>query len=68
VTAGDLPAFVEGVERLGDAAGYARLASRFGVAASAADFWRVSDGVIDALAAQSPIDAALPDYGRFELR
>ncbi len=68
VTAGELPAFVEGVGRLGSAADYARLASRFGVAASDADFWGTSDRVIDALAAQSPIDAALPDYGRFELR
>jgi hypothetical protein len=68
VTAGELRAFVEGVERLGNADDYARLASRFDVAASDPDFWRVSDRVIDALAAQSPVDAALPDYGRFELR
>ena len=64
----ELPAFVEAVDRLGDTTDYARLASRFGVAASDADFWKVSDRVIDAFAGQSPIDAALPDYGRFELR
>jgi Fatty acid cis/trans isomerase (CTI) len=68
VAAGELPAFVDGVEQLGSPADYARLASRFGVAASNADFWEVSDRVIDAFAAQSPVDAALPDYGRFELR
>jgi hypothetical protein len=38
------------------------------VAASDPEFWKVSDRVIDAFAKQSPIDAALPDYGRFELR
>jgi hypothetical protein len=68
VTAGDLPTFVEAVERLGSAADYTRLAARFGVAASDPDFWKVSDRVIDAFARQSPVDAALPDYGRFELR
>ncbi len=68
VTEGELPAFVEGVERLGSAADYARLAARFGVAASDPDFWKVSDRVIDAFARQSAVDAALPDYGRFELR
>jgi hypothetical protein len=68
VTAGELPGFVEGVEGLGNAADYARLASRFGVAASDADFWKTSDRLIDAFAAQSPVDAALPDYGRFGLR
>ena len=68
VTAGELPAFVAGIERLAGADDYGRLASRFGVAASDADFWGVSDRLIDALAAQSPVDAALPDYGRFELR
>jgi hypothetical protein len=38
------------------------------VAASDADFWKTSDRLIDAFAAQSPVDAALPDYGRFGLR
>ena len=68
VKAEELPAFVEGVEQLGSADDYARLTARFGVAASDPDFWKVSDRVIDALARQSPVDAALPDYGRFELR
>jgi hypothetical protein len=68
VTAGDLPVFIGNVERLESADDYARLASRFGVAASDPDFWKVSDRMIDAFAGQSPIDAALPDYGRFELR
>jgi len=68
VAVGEMPAFVEGVKSLGSAADYARLAARFGVAASDADFWKVSDRLIDAFARQSPIDAALPDYGRFELR
>jgi len=68
VTAGQLPAFVEAVERLSNAYDYAQLAARFGVAASDSDFWRVSDRLIDAFARQSSIDAALPDYGRFQLR
>ena len=68
VTAGELPAFVEGVDHLASADDYVLFASRFGVPASDPDFWKVSDGVIDAFARQSPIDAALPDYGRFELR
>ena len=68
VKAGELPSFVEGVERLASASDYARLAARFGVAATDPDFWKVSDRVIEAFARQSPIDAALPDYGRFELR
>jgi len=53
VTAGELPAFVEGVERLASAADYARLAARFGVSASDPEFWKVSDRVIDAFARQS---------------
>jgi hypothetical protein len=68
VAAGELGAFVEGVSRLGSEADYRQLAARFAVAASSPDFWAVSDRVIDAFAQQSPIDAALPDYGRFGLR
>jgi len=68
VAAGELGAFVEGVGRLGSEADYRQLAARFAVAASSPDFWAVSDRVIDAFAQQSPIDAALPDYGRFGLR
>lgn len=68
VAAGGLRAFVESVSRLGSDADYRQFAARFAVAASSAEFWAMSDRMIDALAQQSPIDAALPDYGRFGLR
>jgi hypothetical protein len=68
VKADELGAFVDGVGRLGSDADYRRLAGRFAVAATSPDFWAVSDQLVDAIARQSPIDAALPDYGRFGLR
>jgi len=64
----DLSAFAGEVAGMKGAADYARLAARYTVGSSDPDFWGVSDRVIDALARQSPVDAALPDYGRFQLR
>jgi len=64
----DLSAFADEIAGMKDAADYSRLAARHAVGASDSEFWTVSDRVIEALARQSPVDAALPDYGRFQLR
>jgi len=68
MSAAGIDEFAEGVSRVRTDADYRRLASRFAVGATHAEFWAVSDRVIEAMARQSPIDAALPDYGRFGLQ
>ena len=68
MTAAEIPEFTDAVSRLRSGAEYRRLAERFAVGATHAEFWAVSDRLIEAMARQSSIDAALPDYARFELR
>lgn len=68
MTAGDLSAFADTIAGMNGAADYSKLAARYAVGASHPEFWAVSDRLIEAVARQSPVDAALPDYGRFQLR
>jgi hypothetical protein len=68
MTTAEIPEFSDAVSRLRSGAEYRRLAERFAVGATHAEFWAVSDRLIEAMARQSSIDAALPDYARFELR
>lgn len=64
----DLSAFAGEIAAMKGPADYSILAARYAVRASDPEFWSVSDRVIEAMARQSPVDAALPDYGRFMLR
>ncbi|HVQ61303.1 MAG TPA: fatty acid cis/trans isomerase, partial [Burkholderiales bacterium] len=64
----EIAGFTEVIARMRSDADYRQLAGRYAVGAAHPDFWAVSDRVIEAQARQSPVDAALPDYGRFALR
>jgi hypothetical protein len=68
VGSADLSAFTDEIAGMKGPADYSKLRARHAVGASDPEFWTVSDRVIEALARQSPVDAALPDYGRFQLR
>jgi hypothetical protein len=68
IQSADLSAFADAIADMKDPADTSRLATRYAVTSSNPEFWAVSDRVIEALARQSPIDAALPDYGRFKLQ
>jgi hypothetical protein len=68
IRSADLSAFTDEIASMKSPADYSRLAARYAIESSDPEFWAVSDRVVDALARQSPVDAALPDYGRFELR
>jgi hypothetical protein len=68
VRSADLSAFADEIAGMKGPADYSKLAARYAVGLSDPEFWKVSDRVIDAMARQSPVDAALPDYGRFTLR
>jgi hypothetical protein len=68
VRSADLSAFADEIAAMKGPADYSNLAARYAVGSSDPEFWAVSDRVIEAMARQSPIDAALPDYGRFRLQ
>lgn len=68
MTVAGVEEFADGLSRVGSDADYRRLAARFAIGATHAECWTVSDRVIEAIARQSAIDAALPDYGRFGLQ
>ena len=68
IRSADLPAFADAIAAMKSQADYSNLAARYAVGSSDPEFWTVSDRVIDAIARQSPVDAALPDYGRFMLQ
>jgi hypothetical protein len=68
VRSADLSAFSDEIAGMKGAADYSKLAARYAVGSSDPEFWAVSDRVIEAMARQSSVDAALPDYGRFTLQ
>jgi hypothetical protein len=68
VRSADLSAFADEIAGMKGPDDYSKLAARYAVGSSDPEFWTVSDRVIEAMARQSPVDAALPDYGRFTLR
>lgn len=68
VAARDLPAFVQAMAAASDEAGYRRLADRFAVRRTAADFWEVSDALHAAYRTAAPKDAGWFDYNRLENR
>ncbi|WP_236102264.1 fatty acid cis/trans isomerase [Methylotetracoccus oryzae] len=68
VDVGDLPRFVDAITRLGSEADFGRLLTEFGVRRTHPDFWAHSDALHQISRTQTPIEAGLFDYNRFENR
>ncbi len=63
-----LPEFVAAVAGLTNEQEYRKLAERFGVRRTDADFWRYSDQLHRAYQASAPLEAGLFDFNRIENR
>jgi hypothetical protein len=63
-----LPRFVDAISRLGSESDFGRLLSDFGVRRTHPEFWQHSDTLHRIYRTQSPVEAALFDYNRFENR
>jgi hypothetical protein len=63
-----LPLFVAAVERLQSEADFTQLMDRFAVRRNAPQFWARSDWWHEQLQRQSPVEAGILDYNRFENR
>lgn len=63
-----LPAFVEAIEKLNTAEDYTRLVDNFGIRRNSPRFWAYSDWLHERLREQSPIEAGVLDYNRYENR
>lgn len=68
VTQEALPEFMEAVANLSSEADYHKLAERFAVRRTSADFWPHSDAVHEAYVRLDPINAGRLDYNRLENR
>lgn len=68
VERGDLPRFVTAMTRLATEADFARLLSAFGIRRTDPKFWPHSDTLHQIYRTQTPIEAGLFDYNRFENR
>ena len=64
----DLPRFADAITRLGSEADFGRLLTEFGVRRTHPDFWAHSDALHRIYHTQTPIEAGLFDYNRFENR
>ncbi len=64
----DLPEFIAAVAGLTGEADYRKLAERFAVRRTSADFWPHSDAIHEAYRRLDPIEAGLLDFNRLENR
>ena len=67
-TAAELPALADAIGRLGSEADYRRLADRFVVRRTSAQFWAASDAMNDAYVQWAPLEAGLFDLNRLDNR
>jgi hypothetical protein len=68
VEAARAPEFVAAIAKLASAEDYTRLVDAFGVRRNAPNFWAYSDAVHEQVRVQSPIEAGVLDYNRYENR
>jgi hypothetical protein len=68
VTADELPAYRAAIAGMASEADYRKLADRFAVRRTNAQFWAASDALHDAYATWAPLEAGLFDYNRLQNR